>query len=99
VRSRQAAVYILTNARRTVLYIGVTNDLVRRVYEHRCDIDPQGFTARYRVHCLVHFESFNDMPTAIRREKQVKGWLRRRKNALVEAANPEWRDLWPSITG
>ena len=85
-------VYILTNERATVLYIGVTNDLERRVYEHKKKL-VEGVTKKYNVDRLVYFEETDDVTVAIGREKQLKGWLRRRKAALVETMNPEWRDL------
>ena len=84
-------VYILASRSR-VLYIGVTNDLVRRVNEHRQSLIP-GFTQKYRVTRLVHFEQFLDVRDAIAREKQLKGWVRARKLKLVEARNPTWEDL------
>ena len=89
-------VYILTNRYNTVLYIGVTNDLVRRLYEHKHNLVP-GFTSKYRVHKLVYFETTNDVRAAIEREKQLKGWNRARKNKLVESRNPAWEDLYPTI--
>ena len=85
-------VYILTNARNTVLYIGVTNNLERRVYEHKKKL-AEGFTRKYNLDRLVYFEETSDVTAAIEREKQLKGWLRRRKAELVETMNPEWRDL------
>ncbi len=75
-----------------VLYIGVTNDLARRVFEHQQKLIP-GFTGKYRVVRLVHFESFGDIREAIAREKQLKGWRRQKKIALIESANLTWRDL------
>ena len=84
-------VYIMTNRSRT-LYTGVTNDLERRVHEHRMKLVP-GFTARYSITRLVYYESTGDVETAIAREKQIKGWLRRKKLALIDSENPEWRDL------
>ena len=84
-------VYILTNRYNTVLYIGVTNDLVRRLYEHKHNLVP-GFTSKYRVHKLVYFETTNDVRAAIEREKQLKGWTRNKKNALIAKANPNWID-------
>ena len=84
-------VYIMSSASR-VLYIGVTGDLLRRVMEHK-EMRIPGFTARYRVTELVYFEAFGDIRIAIAREKQIKGWLRARKIALVEPFNPRWRDL------
>ena len=84
-------VYIMASASR-VLYIGVTSDLLRRVFQHREKRIP-GSTARYRVTELVYFEAFGDVRSAIAREKQIKGWLRTRKVAIVETINPRWRDL------
>jgi putative endonuclease len=93
------AVYMLGNLNRTVLYTGVTNDLVRRVWEHREHVNPTAFTARYGVDRLVYYEAFDDIAAAIGREKQIKGWSRRKKNTLIAEANPEWEDLWPQIVG
>lgn len=84
-------VYIMTNASRT-LYVGVTNDLMRRVQEHKNKIH-QGFTQRYNISILVYYEHATEIESAIMREKQIKGWSRARKVTLVESANPEWRDL------
>ena len=84
-------VYILTNKSRT-LYTGVTNDLKRRVYQHKNKIIP-GFTYQYNVSRLVFFEMTTDVRAAISREKQIKGWTREKKIALIEAVNPGWRDL------
>ncbi|MFZ5786599.1 MAG: GIY-YIG nuclease family protein [Acidobacteriota bacterium] len=88
-----AAVYILSNRRGGVLYTGVTSDLERRVWQHQLHQDPSSFSARYNCNRLVYFEVTPDVEAAIKREKQIKGWLRRRKVALIEASNPEWRDL------
>jgi putative endonuclease len=85
-------VYILSNWDDSVLYIGVTSDLKRRLYEHRNHL-VNGFTAQYNVHKLVYFEYTNDVRSAIDREKQLKGWRRDKKNALISKANPEWIDL------
>ena len=85
-------VYILSNWDDSVLYIGVTSDLKRRLYEHRNHL-VNGFTAQYNVHKLVYFEYTNDVRSAIEREKQLKGWRRSKKNALISKANPEWIDL------
>ena len=74
------------------MYIGVTNDLYRRLYEHKNDL-VEGFTKKYRVHKLVYFEQTNDVHSALTREKELKGWRRSRKNALVETVNPQWIDL------
>jgi putative endonuclease len=84
-------VYIMASASR-VLYIGVTSDLLSRVMEHK-EMRPPAFTARYRVTELVYFEVFGDIRIAIAWEKQLKGWLRARKIALIESFNPHWRDL------
>ena len=87
----QYYVYIMTNQRRT-LYTGVTNDLMRRVYEHKRHLT-DGFTKRYNITWLVHHEVTSDVVSAIAREKQIKGWRRSRKVALIESVNPQWRDL------
>lgn len=84
-------VYIMASYRR-VLYTGVTNNLERRVYEHKHGLLP-GFTSKYQVNRLVYFEETPDVYAALEREKQLKGWLRSKKIALIEAANPDWRDL------
>jgi putative endonuclease len=81
----------MTNDSRT-LYIGVTNNLERRVFEHK-NFLIEGFTKRYKITKLVYFEETNDVLAAIEREKQLKGWLRRKKVALIESANPKWHDL------
>ena len=90
-------VYILTNATNTVLYTGVTNDLIRRVYEHRHEVHPSSFTAKHHVHKLVHFETTCDIRAAIEREKQIKSWNRARKNKLVETKNSGWIDLYAQL--
>ena len=90
-------VYILTNERKNVMYVGVTNDLVRRMYEHKNHLDKGSFTARYNTDRLVYFEYATDPEAAIGREKQIKGWNRARKNKLVESKNPNWDDLYESI--
>ena len=87
----QYYVYIVTNGVRT-LYIGVTNDLTRRVYEHQHKLT-DGFTKKYNVTMLVHYEVTTDVQSAIAREKQLKGWRRSKKIDLIEASNPEWVDL------
>jgi putative endonuclease len=86
-------VYILTNQCNGTLYIGVTNDLIRRVYEHRQGT-VSGFTKRYALKMLVHAEHFDDIPSAIQREKSLKRWPRRWKLSLIESGNPQWRDLY-----
>ena len=90
-------VYILTNNHRSVLYTGVTNDLIRRVYEHKNHLDKNSFTARYNVENLVYYESTSDVESAIAREKQIKGWNRKRKEKLVEKKNPNWIDIYSSL--
>ena len=92
-------VYILASATNYSVYIGVTNDLIRRVYEHGNHVDPESFTSQYKVHKLVYFEQTPDVRAALEREKQLKGWRRSKKNALIETINPEWRDLYPVILG
>ena len=82
----------MTNWKNSVLYIGITNDLRRRVYEHKNGIF-EGFTKKYRVHKLVYVESCHDIKDAIRREKQLKGWIREKKIALIESVNPEWKEI------
>ena len=90
-------VYILANKSNSTIYTGVTNDLIRRVDEHRRHVIPDSFTARYNVDKLVSFEQTNDVGAAIQREKQIKSWNRARKNQLIESTNPEWRDLWEEV--
>jgi len=85
-------VYILTNARGNVMYVGVTNNLERRIVEHRNGSIP-GFTQKYAVHKLVYYEECGNIDDAIAREKQLKGWRRAKKDALVQRVNPEWCDL------
>ncbi len=85
-------VYILSNWDDSVLYIGVTGNLTRRLYEHRNKL-VDGFTKQYNVHKLVYYEHTNDVYSAISREKQLKNWNRSKKIALIEKMNPEWRDL------
>ena len=90
-------VYILANITGTVIYTGVTNDLIRRVYEHKHNCDPDSFTAKYAVHKLVYFESTTSRYAAISREKQIKSWNRKRKNKLVESMNPNWMELYDTL--
>ncbi|MEK6790746.1 MAG: GIY-YIG nuclease family protein [Deltaproteobacteria bacterium] len=89
-------VYILTSKRNGTLYVGVTNDLLKRVYEHKNN-QVQGFTSRYDVHDLVYFEQYNDVELAIGREKQLKKWNRKWKPALIEKDNPDWTDLYDQM--
>jgi putative endonuclease len=90
-------VYILANATNVALYIGVTNDLIRRVYEHRTNADPKSHTARYGIHKLVYYEETTDVRAAIGREKQLKSWNRARKNKLIGSLNPSWTDLYDGL--
>jgi len=89
-------VYMLSNQNNKVLYIGVTNDLVRRVYEHRNNL-VDGFTKRYRMHKLVYYEATNDVYSAISREKQMKKWRRSKKDFLISRMNPDWNDLFAEL--
>lgn len=85
-------VYILSNRTGTSIYVGVTNDLLRRIYEHRNHLDSRSFTAKYDINKLVYYESTSDVRVALEREKQIKSWKRARKNALAESKNPQWED-------
>ena len=96
-RLLRPCVYILASKRDGTLYVGVTADLIRRVWVHR--EHPSGFCARYRVSRLVWYEPLPDMHAAIRREKRLNDWPRRYKVALIEAVNPEWGDLFPGLAG
>jgi putative endonuclease len=89
-------VYILASRRNGTVYIGVTNDLVRRVYEHQAYLVP-GFTRHYSVHTLVYFEETGDVAAAILREKQIKKWNRAWKVSLIERSNPTWRHLYSKL--
>ena len=90
-------VYLLTNANKNVLYTGVTSDLRKRVWEHKNHVDKDSFTARYNVELLVYYESTSDVKAAIEREKQIKGWNRRRKDKLIASKNPNRDDLYDTI--
>ena len=85
-------IYILTNQTNSVMYVGVTNNLQRRIYEHKQELI-EGFTKRYHIHKLVYFEEYSDINEAIAREKQLKKWTRSKKNHLIETKNPYW-DEW-----
>ena len=89
-------VYLLASQRNGTLYLGVTRDLIRRVYQHKTKATP-GFTSQYGVQCLVWFETYDDPTNAITREKEVKKWRRAWKLELIEEANPSWRDLYDDI--
>jgi putative endonuclease len=89
-------VYMMASSRNGTLYVGVTSDLVKRVFQHKNDV-ADGFTKKYRVHDLVWFESTPSIEEAVRKEKQIKDWKRAWKIALIEKENPEWRDLYADI--
>ena len=89
-------VYIMANKRNGAVYIGVTSDLVSRVWQHKND-QVEGFTKRYSIHLLIYYGTCSDMNTAINREKQLKHWNRAWKLELIEEQNPEWLDLWPTL--
>ncbi len=93
---KHPAIYILANKRNGTLYTGVTSNLVQRVSQHKEKIT-KGFTSRYDCHRLVYYEVFDDMPNAILREKQIKAGSRKKKLALIEGMNPEWKDLFEQI--
>ncbi|MEX2163111.1 MAG: GIY-YIG nuclease family protein [Sulfuricaulis sp.] len=93
---KQPCVYILASSRNGTLYVGVTSDLIKRVWEHKNDLVP-GFTKRYSVHELVWYELHDSMESAIVREKAIKEWKRRWKLELIEHENPEWKDLYPAL--
>ena len=95
---KQYFVYMVTNKGRTTLYIGITNSLMRRVFQHRQGEIP-GFSKRYNTNRLVYYEQFNDVRDAIAREKQLKGWSRRKKEALINSMNPKWTDLGATVLG
>lgn len=96
VRHHNYYFYIMTNRNNSVLYAGVTNNLIRRVQEHRCG-EGSHFTKRYNINKLVHYEHFSDIRYAIKREKQIKAGSRKRKIELISANNPEWGDLYETF--
>jgi putative endonuclease len=93
---KQPCVYILASSWNGTLYVGVTSDLIKRVWEHKSDV-VDGFTKKYRVHDLVWFEQHATMESAIQREKALKEWKRAWKVAAIEATNPHWRDLYSGL--
>lgn len=95
-KERQFFVYMLASQKNGTLYVGVTSDLVRRIWEHKHDL-VEGFTKKYRVHELVWFEQHNTAISAITREKQIKKWNRSWKIELIEVENPDWNDLFDGI--
>ena len=97
VRLMQYYVYILSNSHKNVIYTGITNNLIKRVFEHKNHLDKGSFTSRYNVDNLVYYECTSNVESAIEREKQIKGWNRKHKNKLIESKNPNWDDLYESI--
>lgn len=93
---KQYFVYLLTNKYNTVLYAGVTNDLIKRMYQHKNKL-VDGFTKKYNINKLVYYEVFSDVNEAIRREKAIKNLVRRKKEELIVTNNPDWKDLYPEI--
>ncbi|MFH1428437.1 MAG: GIY-YIG nuclease family protein [Candidatus Margulisiibacteriota bacterium] len=93
---KRSFVYILASKRNGTLYIGVTNDIIRRVYEHKNEL-ADGFTKKYKVKDLVYYEEYSRMTDAIVREKQLKEWKRQWKLRLIEEKNPNWKDLYPGL--
>ena len=93
---KQPCVYILASQRNGTIYIGVTSDLIKRIYQHRENLI-EGFTKRYNVHLLVWYEIHETMESAILREKQLKNWSRSAKLRLIEKQNPNWTDLWLNL--
>mgnify|MGYP001321753716 CR=1 FL=1 len=94
--TKQYYVYLLTNWNHRVLYVGITNNLKRRVYEHKNELI-DGFTKKYHVHKLVYYEVGEDIEGVILREKQIKGGSRQKKIDLITRVNPEWKDLWDCL--
>ena len=93
---KQPAVYILASGYNGTLYIGVTSNLIQRIWQHKNDL-AEGFTEKYGVHSLVYYELCDQMVTALEREKQLKKWNRQWKIDLIEKANPTWKDLWEEL--
>ena len=94
--NNQYYIYIMASKRDGMLYTGVTSNLIKRVYEHKNDL-VEGFTYKYHIHTLVHFDVAEDITVAIEREKQLKKWNRAWKIALIEKRNPDWPDLYPDL--
>ena len=93
---KQPCVYLLANRKNGTLYVGVTSNLIKRIWEHRNNVI-QGFTSKYGVHTLVWYEQHEDMSSAIQREKAIKNWKRAWKIKMIEEKNPQWRDLYPGL--
>jgi len=99
-REHQYYIYMVSNRRHNVLYVGVTNSLERRIWQHKSKTIP-GFTKKYNCDQLVYFELYEHIDAAIAREKQLKGWIRAKKDALIAKMNPEWQDLsaeWDAVS-
>ena len=94
--TKQPCVYILASKKKGTLYIGVTSNIVQRIWQHKNNV-VKGFTEKYKVHTLVYYELHEEMESAITREKQMKKWKRDWKIKLIEKENPQWRDLWEEI--
>jgi len=93
---KNPAIYILSNSTNSTIYIGVTSNLIQRIYQHKNHFT-DGFTKKYKTNKLVYFEQFEDMENALKREKTLKKWNREWKNELIEKGNPNWEDLWKNI--
>ena len=94
---KQAYIYILSNRYNRVLYVGITSNLIKRVWEHKNKV-VDGFTKRYNLNKLVYYEIYDDIDTAINREKQIKSWPRRKKLTLINTMNPFWNDLYEKLS-
>ena len=95
-KEKKAFVYIMASKRNGTIYIGVTSDLIHRVWQHKNN-EIEGFTKKYKVHKLIYFEQHNNIRSAIEREKQIKKWIRKWKLDLIENKNSEWKDLYGEI--
>ena len=95
-RNKQAVIYIMASSKNGTIYIGVTNNLITRVWQHKSDMI-KGFSKKYKVHRLVYFKQHTSMQSAIEREKQIKKWKRQWKLKLIEKLNPAWKDLYTDI--
>ncbi|SRR5258706_4819275 len=96
--TRGGTVYIMTNVLHTVLYTGVTSDLIMRVQEHKTRVHPESFTAKYNVVILVYYKNFSTIEEAILEEKRIKGGSRKQKCLLINSINPGWKDLWEDVS-
>ena len=90
-------IYLVTNAHRNVVYVGMTSEILKRIYQHKSHFYKKSFSARYNIEYLVYYESFGSTTDAIAREKEIKKWRREKKDALINSMNPEWRDLWDEM--